>query len=496
MNEQNNISQCQKSYSEDYLLKYINNELSDEESAVLETHLQECEVCSDQLDGLLMMENPEEVFAVSAELNKLIDSKSKAKRKVLGMEPNSFRAIAAVFILLMISGAYVILNNLINDNEITNVNKISQIENPEGVDLTDKLDQRLEEDSMIADVKTAEEKNNKSTVDELFERTATESENNQQVFFDLDVPSSAEQLEDVLLEEEIVSKIDEIPFYYAPVIDEMEESEAYINVANAELEVIDNEDFADEDKVVYKSDSDQDESSKDRTVSTVSVASKETRSGFWGNMRRENKKESVAMQKSNNRPSVNTVTTQTTVTGNSDVSDGIGSGSNSSIVTDNYGGISPENSDSADDMAEEQVIEEAHETVIEELIIVEDDVEIVLVDDFTEFEEEVMEEPLAFHVVEEKPQFPGGEHELMKYIADNFELPLAQESQIGGKIYVQFVITKTGKVDDVKVVKGVDPYLDQEAIRVVENMPDWIPGKQRGKAVDVTFVIPINITLY
>jgi periplasmic protein TonB len=108
----------------------------------------------------------------------------------------------------------------------------------------------------------------------------------------------------------------------------------------------------------------------------------------------------------------------------------------------------------------------------------------------------VEEEAPVFMVVEEMPVFPGGEAELMKFIATNIKYPdICKENNISGKVYVSFVINEVGKVEKVKVLRGVDPYLDKEAIRVIESMPSWTPGKQRGKAVRVQYNVPINFQL-
>ncbi len=148
--------------------------------------------------------------------------------------------------------------------------------------------------------------------------------------------------------------------------------------------------------------------------------------------------------------------------------------------------------------------------VIEVLNIVEDDVEIeeeleiedTEADQDTEIEIEVYEEPeeeeiFGFYVLEDKPTFPGGEIGLMKYLVKHTKYPeIAKENDVTGKVYVQFVIDKKGKVTDVKLMRGVDPALDKEALRVVRALPDWKPGKQRGKPVKVSFQVPISFTLY
>ena len=107
------------------------------------------------------------------------------------------------------------------------------------------------------------------------------------------------------------------------------------------------------------------------------------------------------------------------------------------------------------------------------------------------------EEIVNFYVIEEKPEFPGGEEAMMKWIAANVKYPeIAKENGVTGKVFIQFVINKDGKVVDVEVLRGVDPYLDKEAKRVVSDMPAWTPGKQRGKTVKVSFQLPINFKLY
>ena len=94
------------------------------------------------------------------------------------------------------------------------------------------------------------------------------------------------------------------------------------------------------------------------------------------------------------------------------------------------------------------------------------------------------------------PVFPGGDLGLMKFIQKTVKYPpIAKENDITGKVYVSYVVNKKGKVTNVKVVRGVDKYLDSEAIRVVKLLPYASAGKQRGKPVNVQYTIPINFTL-
>lgn len=109
---------------------------------------------------------------------------------------------------------------------------------------------------------------------------------------------------------------------------------------------------------------------------------------------------------------------------------------------------------------------------------------------------EPVEEDKVFDVVEQKPQFPGGEAALLKWIGEHIHYPaMAQENNIQGRVVVQFVVTKTGSVGEVKVVRGKDPDLDKEAVRVVKSLPKFVPGKMNGHAVNVWYTLPIQFKL-
>ncbi len=99
-------------------------------------------------------------------------------------------------------------------------------------------------------------------------------------------------------------------------------------------------------------------------------------------------------------------------------------------------------------------------------------------------------------MVEEMPQFPGGMEAMMQWIASRMKYPeQAKKDGIQGVVYVGYIVNKAGKVESVEVERSASPLLDAEAVRVVSEMPDWTPGTQRGKAVDVKLVIPIKFSL-
>jgi len=145
-----------------------------------------------------------------------------------------------------------------------------------------------------------------------------------------------------------------------------------------------------------------------------------------------------------------------------------------------------------------------------QLEIVEDDVEVEdieinaevdqqeVIEEYVpvEVEEEDVQEQEIFQIVEEMPAYPGGEGKLMEYVAKNIKYPqIARETGIQGRVFVGFVVEPDGSVSNVKVLRGIGGGCDEEAIRVVKGMPKWKPGKQRGKAVRVSYMLPVNFKL-
>ena len=118
--------------------------------------------------------------------------------------------------------------------------------------------------------------------------------------------------------------------------------------------------------------------------------------------------------------------------------------------------------------------------------------------DYVEVEEEVVEEEaIPFQLVEEKPSFQGGDaNQFSKWVNSRLEYPeIAKENGVQGRVTLQFTVEKDGSVTKVKVLRGVDPSLDKEAVRVVSMSPKWSPGKQRDRAVPVTYTFPVIFQL-
>ncbi|MCR5245207.1 MAG: energy transducer TonB [Bacteroidales bacterium] len=121
-----------------------------------------------------------------------------------------------------------------------------------------------------------------------------------------------------------------------------------------------------------------------------------------------------------------------------------------------------------------------------------------IMDYVEEVEEEVVEEEaIPFQLVEQKPSFQGGDaNAFSKWVNERLVYPeIAKENGIQGRVMLQFTVGADGKVSQVKVLRGVDPTLDKEAVRVVSSSPKWTPGKQRDRAVKVTYTFPVIFQL-
>ncbi len=143
--------------------------------------------------------------------------------------------------------------------------------------------------------------------------------------------------------------------------------------------------------------------------------------------------------------------------------------------------------------------------IVEDDISVDDDLNI---DAETDNDEEIEDQPITdeeesdtkedeiFVFVEDQPTYPGGDKARLEYLRNNIKYPeMAKESGIQGTVYVTFVVEKDGSISHVKVLRGIGGGCDEEAVRVIKNMPKWKPGKQRGRPVRAQFNMPIRFIL-
>ena len=121
---------------------------------------------------------------------------------------------------------------------------------------------------------------------------------------------------------------------------------------------------------------------------------------------------------------------------------------------------------------------------------------LVLLFSFTTSTAQTKKNDIVFDVVEVMPQYPGGQIAMLKYIMENIKYPeQAMKEGIQGRVAVRFIVEKDGSISDVKPILSVHPLLNKEAVRVVESMPKWTPGKQNGKPVRVRFNVPVMFKL-
>lgn len=136
-----------------------------------------------------------------------------------------------------------------------------------------------------------------------------------------------------------------------------------------------------------------------------------------------------------------------------------------------------------EDFADESEIEEIDEKIFE-------DHGIAIV------EEEDFSNQKIYDIVDEMPVFTGGDHELIRYISDNLDYPKdAMESGIEGRVFVKIIVEPNGSISNAKIIRGLGYGCDEEAIRVVESMPNWVPGRKNGEAVRVNMAVPVNFKL-
>jgi TonB family protein len=441
MSKKINISEFGDCFSEEKLVKYVNNELSSEENSVIDKHLEHCEMCSDVVDGLLMMDSASDIFIekklLDEEIDKLIAGSTK-KRIILNTK---FRAIAAVALLLIISGTYFIANQLTEKNQ--NI----------GIETADK------DNSFDNQIKPIEKPHEQELAG--LEEKATSEEQQPE------------------------------PFFFSSPVHEFDSDYKVL----AELDV---------EEGGEKSITDKTENSLDEVDSdSFTTASYDKEFGAPGSGSNSGTVPSVVQSTDSRKPDLSgsaagdeLLTKEATSTGGTfnifDVPD-------KKLEEGQANKVSQKDRDKISDRdltRNERNSSQAQSPARTEDIVVVETLSIIDVD-MSVLEEEADEiEVISFAIVEQKPIYPGGDSALLKFIAENTIYPEeAKQNKIQGKVYVKFVIDTEGAVTNVEVVKGVAPILDQEAVRVIKLLPRWTPAKQRGKPVAVSYLIPINFYL-
>lgn len=145
-----------------------------------------------------------------------------------------------------------------------------------------------------------------------------------------------------------------------------------------------------------------------------------------------------------------------------------------------------------------EIVEDEAEIEESDLVSIEEQGDAVeITDNANIVVEDIVEEETVFQVVEQQPEFPGGMKAMMKYLQENIQYPrISRDNNSQGRAFIRFVVNADGSIQGVEVLKSSgDIYLDKEAVRVVEGMPKWSPGKQAGKPVRVFFTLPVVFRL-
>jgi TonB family protein len=450
MSSKHNISDHLECFPEEILLKYINDELSVEESEAVEKHISHCEVCSDFIDGVLMLESTDSFLNSKEDINKIISSRlsqSKNKRK---LNPAMLRAVAAIALILVLSGSYLLINALLSDKKISQIQTedeiVQTVTNNEETEISGKneeIAQTISEsketekdeilkfpDSGILDiynkVSYLSEKDikggEKNANDEDFTKTIVA--NNETVNPLLDI--STDDLQE--------NRNLEANNYYGGANNLLPEESLAICTGSTLIDKNDQPPVTVNDLTVI-SDSEEKKRFSGKEVS------KNDRSNEGHNSRVNKQKESADAEKE-----LELIISRDERSADSDIGNASGNAA-----------YAPAGVVTSQDLPTSNF------------------------------------ETISFASVEEKPVYPGGYEALIKFVEENINYPESEETiDKSGKVMVSFVVDTAGYVTNVTVLKGVNPTFDKEAVRVIKMLPRWTPGKIEGKPVNVSFVYPVD----
>lgn len=476
--------------SEKMLFDYIDNKLNQKERHIVEKHLLDCEMCSDALEGLELTKDRNRIALIREAVNKRIqflDSARNDKDRAVVVKFNYKMAfsIAAAIALLVVGVFFFNQINLKESAISSDMAELKETESPPpppadnteniaakttaadtGKESTEAIDEaeKLAPSKIIdQEIAMAEEeqkpgfyKNKEGLAENRNQETVAPAENsgNGIAAFDATITPKDDRANNQL---ETVS----IPKTSVP---EREKDAKLDDTKKAEEKTITGATGGTYTWSTPEQNQKQKNTADNSTVSgeQIELAKKADKGGKYRSEGKPIEEKSKAKKAQ--------VTTKET---RSDTKDGDG----------NFGGVvgyepqsvSQDKAKAADEDSDELKSEVVTNTSISQTVT--DSVEHV------------------FSVVEQMPEYPGGNDSLMKFLHKNFNFkqPVDKSNTITTKIWVQFIVGKDGVVRDPKIVKGINPELDKEAIRVVKMMPKWKPGKQNGKAVSTTFNLPIQL---
>lgn len=446
MSRKYKISDHSECFPEEILLKYINDELSIEESNTIEKHLSDCEICSDFIDGVLMLESTESFLTSKEGLNKAITLTINQTQKKRKLNPYLFRAIAAVALILVICGTYLIIDVILNDKNTIQIQKENEIAQ------TIKGEKKIENDAnseiaqTITDSKVTEKdeivKLPDSGIIYITEETNTrgqESQNGEKVLNEITKITDADS-------ESTNSTVD-----ITTISSLNKKSEGtitdYIGGIN---DATPEEDEADDTKNISVNRTEQ----IPGTVVDLAVISAENKDiSIFDRNYKSDKSPSERKSKVETQKEVSGQGQGTEMSGSRDIKTG-------DYNDADFNSIAPASGISG---------------------------EVILASDFETF---------SYTTIEDKPSFPGGFEALIKFVNENISYPNIEGIEYNpGKVMVSFIIDTAGNVTNVSIFKGINPVLDAEAIRVIKMLPSWTPGKLNGQPVNVSFIYPFDFDI-
>lgn len=448
MNSNNNkISNLSTCYTEEVLQDYIAGNLDAKKAKQVAQHIENCEMCADVSDGLRLMSDSSNLSDKVNLLNSMIDSKVKKRKSNFFL--THLRSIAAAILILVALGSVLMINKYsskISDPQITSLEKevikeilVNQEEEEFSNNLSSKNTETVSK-TQITEQETLSDKIQLNIVDEE-ENTPVEYKNSQSIVLDNKTTGDYPIL-----------SIDE---------DKDEEFEE-------DIERFDGTKIADETVIVE---------SGDGSGYSYDIELKEE--GSERSLRTQN--ESDDLPSNYYQPDTNITSSENIDIVNERANEKTRKGNRNRFWE------KEKTSSKKDDIAENSPSSAANQSLSGGTTISSSSEEQIYIDDF---------ETLTFDIVEQKPEYPGGDTAMMKFIVDNIEYPeSAMKDSIQGIVYVQFVIDTSGNVIEGEVIREVASPLDSAALQVIRKMPKWQAGKQFGKKVRVNYIIPIKFIL-
>lgn len=473
--------------SEKMLFDYIDNNLSQKERHIVEKHLLDCEMCSDALEGLELTKDRNRIALIKEAVNKRILESTKKEAIVVSFNYKMAFSIAAAIALLVVG---VFFFNQINLKEATMSGDMAELKETESPAPPPAPPTDSTENIVTETVATGSGKETTETNDEADKLGPSK------VVVDQEIAMAEEEQKPGFYKNKEDLAENRNQGLVAPV-----ESSGNANVIAFDATITPQDDRKNNQlETVSIPKTSAPEREKDAKLDDTKKAEEKTITGTsggtyaWSTPDQQNQKQkNTADNTSINGEQIDLAKKEDKggkYRAEGKLSEEKGKSKKAQVVTKESRADEDGNKTANDIAYAPQSISQTFEKSkdVDELKS-----EVVTNTSTTQTVTDSVEH--VFSVVEQMPEYPGGNDSMMKFIRKNFNFnhPIDKSNTITTKIYVQFIVGKDGVVRDPKIVKGINPELDKEALRVVKMMPKWKPGKQNGKAVSTTFNLPIQL---